>query len=358
MATSEVNLEELRKKIDSLDSKILRSINQRAEVSLAIGRLKAKIKQPVYSPDRESRILSRLSRINKGPLNQISLAAIYREIMSSSLSLEKNLKISYLGPRATFTHLAALKKFGSSVEYVPANSISDVFISVEQDMADYGVIPVENSTEGAITHTLDMLADSPLNICAQIKLPISHNLLSRCKKEQIKRVYSNPQVFGQCRLWLKMNLPHAEQIEVSSTSRAAEICTKEKNSACIASILAAEIYKLKIMAKAIEDSKYNVTRFLVVGKNEAAPTGKDKTSAVFSVKDRIGALHAMLMPFKKHKINLTKIESRPSKKKAWDYYFFIDLQGHIQDKKIKKAFDELRRQATYLRILGSYPDID
>ena len=358
METSKINLDGLRKKIDRLDSKILRLINQRAKISLAIGRLKAKAKQPVYSPDRESKIISRLSKINNGPVSSGSLTAIYREIMSSSLSLEKPLKISYLGPRATFTHLAALKKFGSSVEYVPTNTISDVFINVEQDTADYGVVPVENSIEGAITHTLDMLADSPLNICAAIKLPVLHNLLSRYKKEQIKKVYSNPQVFGQCRLWLRMNLPQAELIEVSSTAGAAEIAGREKSSACIASILAAQIYKLDILAKSIEDSKHNVTRFLVVGKNEVPPTGKDKTSAVFSVKDRVGALHGMLLPFKKYRINLTKIESRPSKKKAWDYYFFIDLEGHMQDKKVKKAFAELNRQATYLRILGSYPNID
>lgn len=358
METSKINLDGLRKKIDRLDSKILRLINQRAKISLAIGRLKAKVKQPVYSPDRESKIISRLSKINNGPVSSASLSAIYREIMSSSLSLEKPLKISYLGPRATFTHLAALKKFGASVEYVPANTISDVFINVEQDTADYGVVPVENSIEGSITHTLDMLADSPLNICAAVKLPVLHNLLSRYKKEQIKKVYSNPQVFGQCRLWLRMNLPHAELIEVSSTARAAEIAGREKSSACIASILAAQIYRLDILAKSMEDSKHNVTRFLVVGKNEVPPTGKDKTSAVFSVKDRVGALHDMLLPFKKYKINLTKIESRPSKKKAWDYYFFIDLEGHMQDKKVKKAFVELNRQATYLRILGSYPNID
>lgn len=357
MAAKKINLEQLRKKIDNLDAKILALINQRARFSLDIGRLKSKLKQPVYSPERESKVLSRLSGLNKGPLGRNSLIAIYREIMSSSLSLEKRLKISYLGPVATFTHQAALKKFGASVEYVPANTISDVFINVEQDITDYGVIPVENSIEGAITHTLDMLADSPLNICSQIKLAVSHNLLSRVKKERVRRVYSNPQVFGQCRLWLRMNLPQAELIEVSSTARAAQIASREANSACIAALLAAEVYRLKVLAKSIEDSKHNVTKFLVVGKNEVGRTGNDKTSAVFSLKDRVGALHDMLVSFKKYKINLTKIESRPSKKKAWDYYFFIDLKGHMQDKNVKKAFSELSQQATYLRILGSYPDI-
>jgi chorismate mutase/prephenate dehydratase len=353
-----MNLEQLRREIDILDAKIIKLLNQRAKIILNIGRIKQKSNQPVYSPDRESKILARLDKINKGPLSTSSLHAIYREIMSSSLSLEKHLKISYLGPEATFTHLAALKKFGSSVEYIPANTISDVFINVEQDITDYGVVPVENSMEGAITHTLDMLVDSPLKICAQIQLSVSHNLLSKYKKERIKRVYSNPQVFAQCRLWLKTNLPHAEQIEVSSTSRAAEICTHERNSACIASRLAAEVYKLNIIAKGIEDIRHNITKFLVVGKNDVPPTGKDKTSIVFSVKDKVGALHTMLFPFKKYGINLTKIESRPSKKKAWDYYFFIELEGHIQDKNVSKAFNELGKQATYLRVLGSYPAID
>ncbi len=353
-----MNLEEFRKKIDCLDTRIIKFLNQRAKMSLKIGKVKSKSKYPVYSPDRESKVLSRLTKINKGPVTTDALIAIYREIMSSSLSLEKNLKISYLGPKATFTHLAALKKFGASVDYLPAHSISDVFINVEQDIADYGVIPVENSIEGAITHTLDMLADSSLNICAQLKLSVSHNLLSRYKKEQITKIYSNPQVFGQCRLWLKMNMPHVELIEVSSTSRAAEICKKEKKSGCIASQLAAKLYKLKIIAKAIEDTRHNVTRFLVLGKNDVGPTGKDKTSIVFSVKDKVGALHAMLLPFKKHGINLTKIESRPSKRKAWDYFFFVDLEGHIQDEKIKKATLELNKQARFFRILGSYPAID
>lgn len=347
----------MRTKIDLLDGKIVDLLNQRAEVSLEIGKLKSKLKQPIYSPERESKVLARLAKSNKGPLNALSLEAIYREIMSSSLSLEKNIRISYLGPRATFTHLAALKKFGSSVDYIPANNIGDVFTHVEQDIADYGVVPVENSIEGGITHTLDMLVESSLKICAQVNLAVSHNVLARCKKENIVRIYSNPQVFGQCRLWLRMNLPRAELIEVSSTSRAAEIAKQENNSACIASALAAKVYKLKIIARAIEDTKSNITRFLVIGKNDASACGRDKTSIVFSVKDKVGALHDMLISFKKHRINLTKIESRPSKRKAWDYYFFVDLEGHKDEKNVAKALEQLGHQATYLRVLGSYPAI-
>jgi len=275
--------------------------------------------------------------------------------MSSALALERPVKIAYMGPVATFSHLAALKKFGSLVEYIPCNSINDAFLNVERGLVDYGVVPVENSIEGAVTHTLDMLVDSDLKICAQIILDISHNLLAKCVMKHIKRVYSNPQVFGQCRLWLNENLPHAEQIEVSSTTRAAQIAAKEKNSACIASSLAAEVYNLKVVAADIEDSPHNITRFLVIGNADVPQTGNDRTSILFSIKDRVGALHEMLLPFKKHKINLTKIESRPSKKKAWDYLFFVDFKGHYKDNNAKKALSELEEKCKFLKVLGSYP---
>jgi chorismate mutase/prephenate dehydratase len=300
-------------------------------------------------------VLSKVAAINKGPLNRDALEAIYREIMSVSLSLEEPLKIAYLGPEATFTHLAALKRFGSQVKYIACNSIADVFLDVEKDVAHYGVVPIENTIEGAVTHTLDMFMDSDLRICTQIILDVSHNLLAGCPKNKIKRIYSNPQVFGQCRIWLQENLPNAEKIEVSSTTRAAQIAAREKNSAAIASVLAAKVYKLKIIASDIEDSPHNITRFLVIGKTEVPETGNDKTSIMFSIKDRVGALHDMLVPFKKYHINLTKIESRPSKKKAWDYYFFVDLEGHRNNPKVKRALLELENKCTFLKVLGSYP---
>jgi chorismate mutase/prephenate dehydratase len=299
--------------------------------------------------------LRKLTQQNRGPLNNSALEAIYREIMSSSLSLEKSLKISYLGPEASFSNLAALKRFGSQVGYIASDSISDVFLEVERGVADYGVVPIENSIEGAVTYTLDMLIDSDLKICAQIILDVSHNLLANCPSLKIKRVYSNPQVFGQCRLWLQENLPQAENIEVSSTTRAAQIAGKAKYSACIASLLAAKVYKLKVIASDIEDSPHNVTRFLVIGTTDVKPTGHDKTSILFSIKDRVGALHDMLLPFKKNRINLTKIESRPSKKKAWDYYFFVDLEGHYENPKVKKALAQLDSKCKFLKVLGSYP---
>lgn len=350
-----MKLEDLRKQIDAIDLHIVNYLNKRMEVSLKIGALKKKTGKGIYSPEREYEVLRRLMGIEHGILSEGALKAIYREIMSCALSLEKPLKIAYLGPEATFTHLAAIKRFGQQLTYVPCNSISDCFKEVEKGNSDYGVVPVENSIEGAVTHTLDMLIDSDLKICSQIVMNISHNLLGRYLKEKIKKIYSNPQVFAQCRLWLQQNFPAAELIDTTSTTRAAQIAQKEKNSACIASLLAAEVYALKVIAKNIEDSPNNITRFLVIGTKGACPTGDDRTSLVFSLKDKVGALHDILVSFKKSRINLTKIESRPSKKKAWDYYFFLDLEGHVQNKNVAKALKELEAHAKFLKILGSYP---
>jgi chorismate mutase/prephenate dehydratase len=350
-----LNLRSLRKQIDKIDTQIIKLLNQRALMSSKIGRLKSKFKKGIYSPEREKEVLKRISRLNKGPLKDNALEAIYREIMSGSLALEKPLKIAYLGPPATFTHLAALKKFGSQVEYLSCNTITDIFTEVERLNADYGVVPIENSIEGAVSHTLDMFVDSDLKICAQVILEVSHNLLANCVKKRIKKVYSNPQVFGQCRVWLETNLPGVEYVEVTSTTRAARICAKTRNTACIASILAAKQYSLKVIAKDIEDNPHNITRFLVIGQTDVPQTGQDKTSVMFSIKDRVGALHDMLATFKKYRINLTKIESRPSKKRAWDYYFFVDLQGHRLDKKVQRSLNELEDKCKFLKILGSYP---
>ena len=350
-----MNLQELRRKIDRLDTRLIDLLNQRVGIARAIAQAKKSKGEARYSPDREKQILKRLLNINKGPLSKLAVESIYREIMSSSLAQHKPLMIAYLGPQASFTHQAALKKFGSQVEYSASNSITEVFTEVEKGSADYGVVPIENSIEGAITHTLDMFVDSDLKICAQIVSEISHNLLGNCSRARIKHIYSNPQVFAQCRNWLDKNMINLEKIEVSSTARAAQIARKSKNSACIASLLAAKIYKLKVISQGIEDSPHNITRFLVISKHEFNPTGSDRTSILFSIKDRIGALHDMLIPFKKYRINLTKIESRPSKKRAWDYYFFIDLVGHYKDSKVSKALRELESKCKFLKILGSYP---
>lgn len=351
-----MKLKSLRGKIDDIDKKIIALLNERAAVAKNIGSLKNRAGSGIYMPDREAQIYKNILRQNKGLLSHKALSAIYREIMSSSLALEKSLNIAFWGPEASFTHLAAIKKFGSQVRYSSCDNITDVFREVEVLRADYGVVPVENSTEGAVSHTLDMFINSDLKICSEILLDISHNLMGKCDIKSVKRVYSNPNVFGQCRGWLDTHLRGVELIEVSTTSRAAEIASKEKGSCAIANILAAKKYKLKMLARDIEDSTSNVTRFLVIGQHIPAPTKKDKTSIMFSTgRDRIGALHDMLSPFKKNKVNLTKIESRPSKKKSWEYYFFVDMLGHYRDAKVKKALKELEKQCLYFKILGSYP---
>ena len=350
-----MDLKGLRKKVDRIDEKILNLLNERAELTLKIGEIKSKKNRQIYAADREKKVYENITKKNKGPLNDEGLKSIYREIMSASIALEKSIKVAYLGPPASFTHLASIKKFGSSIEYLSCDNITDVFYDVQKQRADYGVVPIENSTEGAVTYTLDMFIQSNLKICSEILLQISHNLIANCPKNKIKKIYSNPQVFGQCRQWLKKNLPQSVLIEVSSTTRAAQLAQRVKDAAAIASEMAAKTYNLRILTKSIEDNPNNVTRFLVIGKEETPPTGEDKTSIIFSTKDRPGALYEMLMPFKKHNINLTKIESRPSKAEAWKYYFFLDLEGHRQDERIKKALSELEENCLFFKILGSYP---
>lgn len=350
-----MGLYQLRKKIDRIDSDILKLLNIRAQISKRIAELKSKAGEGLYAPDRERQIYSRLIKKNKGPLTDGSIKAIYREIMSGSISINRIPRIAYLGPQDSFTHLAALKKFGASVKYRDCASITEVFAEVEKSRADYGVVPIENSIEGAVNHTLDMFVDSELVICSEILLNVSHNLLANCTLNKVRKVYSNSQVFGQCRQYLDTNLTNVELVGVSSTSRAALLASKESNSAAIASNLAAAHYGLKILAESIEDVSSNVTRFLVLGKTYAGKTDTDKTSIMFSIKDRVGALHDMLVPFKRYGINLTKIESRPSKRKVWEYYFFVDMIGHSQDRDVKKALEELSKRCIFLKILGSYP---
>ena len=351
-----MNLKQLRAKINNLDKKILDLLNQRTRVALAIGKLKNHKGKTVYSPQRENEVYQRLIRMNKGPLSVRSLRAIYREIMSSALGLQKKMTIAYLGPRATFTHEAARSRFGASVDYLSVDNISGIFNMVEKGYADYGVVPVENSTEGAVTHSLDMFVDSGLLVCAEIIVEISHNLLSRQDDiGRIKKLYSKSEVFGQCRTWLTSNLPQVELIEVSSTASAAMHAARTKGSAAIASRLAADLYGLHILSRDIEDVSHNATRFLVISKKCAGRTGHDKTSVMFAVKDKVGALHDTLKVFKRNNINLTKIESRPSRKKAWEYYFFIDFNAHREEKKVKKALAELGKHCIFVKVLGSYP---
>jgi chorismate mutase/prephenate dehydratase len=309
-------------------------------------------------PHRELAVLQRVCKSNPGPITDESLRAIYREIMSSALSLEKTMTIAYFGPAATFTHQAAIQKFGSSLNYSPQKTISDVFSEVARGRADYGVVPVENSTEGVVTHTLDMFVDSELKIVAQILLRVRQCLLSNSPLKKINKLFGHPQSLAQCRGWIQNNLPNAEVIETSSNARSAELAAKHKNSAAIAGILAAERYGLRILESDIQDNSENVTRFLVLGRQCSPPTGSDRTSLMLSLADKVGALHHALAPLRRYKINMTKIESRPSKRKAWKYFFFVDCDGHAQDKKVAKAIAELERQCNFVKILGSYPNAE
>jgi chorismate mutase/prephenate dehydratase len=350
-----MSLDELRKRIDELDAKIVQLINERASIVHEIGRLKASGNQGVYSPVREQAVYENVTKANKGPLSDEAIRAIYREVMSGCIRLEKSLVIAYLGPAGSFSHWAARSKFGESVDYEPVNSLDEVFEAVERGRAEYGVVPVENSTEGGIRATLARFLDTPLKACAEISREIHHSLMAKCKKDEIRKVYSRGTVFMQTRRWLRENLPAAELVEVSSTSRAAELAAKEPNTAAIGHADLAPACGLEVLHSNIEDLAHNVTRFFVLGREISGPTGNDKTAILCSVKDKVGALHDMLRAFKEYNINLTKIESFPSPYVAWQYYFFIDFLGHPEDDKVKRALAELKEECEVLKILGAFP---
>ncbi len=353
-----MNISEHRQAIDALDAQLVKLLNERTRHVLSIGEIKLKAGEEIYAPHRESAVLQRICKSNAGPMTNESLRAIYREIMSSALSLEKSLTIAYFGPEATFTHQAAIRRFGSSLRYSPHRTIADVFAEVSKNRADYGVVPVENSTEGVVTHTLDMFVDSDLKIVAQIVLPVQQCLLSKSPRARIKKLFVHPQSLAQCRGWIQNNLPAAEIIETSSNARSAELAAKEKNTAALAGVLAAEKYGLNVLELDIQDNAANATRFLVLGRQCSPPTGKDRTSLMVSIADKVGALHHALAAFRRARINLTKIESRPSKRKAWEYFFFIDCDGHQHDRKVARAIEALGKECSFVKVLGSYPNTD
>lgn len=350
-----MTLEELRKRIDELDTQIVRLINERARVVLEVAEAKARDGEPFYAPSREGQVYERIRRLNEGPISDICLTAVYREIISGSLALETPLKIAYLGPEGTFTHSAARAKFGDSVQYSPGSTMDDVFTDVEHGRADYGVVPVENSTGGGIHETLVRFLNSPLQVCGEIVHDIHHALLAKCPMEEIERVYSKPPVFGQTRRWLQTHLPNVELCGVTSTSVGAEQAARDHRSAAIGSASLAADHGLNILHNRIEDYSHNVTRFFVLGHHMADPTGDDKTAMLCSIADRTGALHDLLDAFKEYEINMTKIESFPSPDAAWQYYFFIDFQGHPKVAPIPDAVELMREQCEFLKILGAFP---
>lgn len=350
------DLNELRQQIDLIDNQILDLLNQRARVVVSVGRRKEGNEKTFYVPSREKAIYERLTSQNRGPFPNEAVCKVFREIISASLNMEMPMKVAFLGPQSTFTHMAAMLQFGLSAQLVPLKSIPAVFEEVERGRAHYGVVPVENSTEGVVNHTLDMFFDSNLQMIAEIMLEISHNLLSKSGcLENISKIVSHPQPLAQCRHWLETNMSDTPLLDVASTAAAAQMAAEDESVAAIASHAAAIQYNLQVVKAKIEDNPHNFTRFLVIGKKTPEKSGADKTSIMFSVKDEAGILYRMLEPFSKREINLAKIESRPMKQKAWEYIFFLDLIGHVDDPEISAAIEELRGHCHFLKILGSYP---
>ena len=351
-----MNLDDWRSRINDLDNQILQLLTQRAEAALQIGDLKRRQETPPYAPEREAEILRRLTVLNAGPLAAETITAIWREILSGCRALESVLTVAYLGPQATFTHRAALHQFGGAAGYRPARSIGEVFDDVERARAGFGVVPVENSSEGAVNMTLDRLTVSDALICGELRLDVTQHLLSRAVElSEIKRVISHPQALAQCRGWLAEHLPDVPTEEMLSTAAAAELAASDATVAAIASELAARLYGVPVLRARIEDNPHNATRFLVVGRPPTGPTGRDKTSICFAMKNEPGALYRILEPLARARINLTKIESRPAKQGPWEYVIFVDLEGHRETAEVASVLREIGERTLFLKILGSYP---
>jgi chorismate mutase/prephenate dehydratase len=358
-----MDLEPIRQKIDALDRQLVELLNQRLALAAEIGKLKRSQGGQIYVAEREDAVLRKVTAQNQGPIKNEALGAIFREIMSAAIALEKPLLIAYLGPEASNTHAAALKKFGASVDYHAMATVSDIFTAVEKGETDYAVIPIENSTEGSVREALDSFVESDLKVVAQIYLEISHALISNSPLEEIERVYSKDQALAQCRHWLQRHLSHAQLVDAPSTSRAVQMAKDEPGTAAIAGELAAEHYGVPIVERNIQDKADNTTRFFVLGKKPSGSVGngKDVTSLVISLGEEAsshsGALLRMLNPFGARGINLTTIESRPSKKRPWDYYFFVDVTGHYEEPNMKAALAELKTFCPLVKWLGSYPAV-
>jgi chorismate mutase/prephenate dehydratase len=359
MMTQSDPLDALRQRIDQLDHNIVELLNARARIVVEIGKIKQQSNAPIYAPDREKIVLERIRKANKsvgGPLPDACLEAIYRELMSGSFALEKPLRIAYLGPKGSFSHLASVKKFGSSVDHEPVADIAGVFDEVARGHADMGLAPIENSTIGGIVETMDAFIEYPhVTIVAEMQIIVHHHLLALCEPEEVNKIYSKPEVLNQCRRWLNATMPDVPRMPVASSSKAAELAAAEPQAAAIGSSLAAELYMLKTLFANIEDNANNVTRFLVIGRQPPRRSGDDKTSIIFTTAHKSGALVDVLDVFRRHGINLTNIDTRPSQKRNFEYYFFTDLLGHSDDPAVKTALEEVRSHCLHLAILGSFP---
>ncbi len=350
-----MSLDELRQSIDRLDDQIVRLLSERAKVVKKLADVKQRGSQRSYVPEREREIYEKIARLNPGPLGDQALQAIYTEILSGSRALERELHIAFLGPQATFSHQAAKQHFGKSCTYLPEEDIRGVFAIVAKRQADYGVVPIETAAAGAVTDTLDMFMEFDVRVCGEVVVEIHQHLLAKCELPDVRRVYSRAEAFDQCRDWLARHLPEAELVPMTSTAKAAEKASAEPQAAAVASEEAASEYELPVRADSIQDKAHNSTRFFVLSDHIAGRTGKDKTSLMFGIKDEVGALCNILMSIRDQEINLTKIESRPSRRRAWDYFFFLDMEGHLEDEPVKRALDGVRPQCTFFQVLGSYP---
>ena len=348
-------LQRLRESIDRVDERILEALNERARLARAVGSLKV---GQAYRPEREAQVLTRVKEINPGPLSGETVALLFREIMSACLALERPITVAYLGPRGTFSERATLKHFGLAAEALATASIDEVFRSVESGAADFGIVPVENSTEGAVGRSLDLMPNTPMKVCGEVIVRIHHNLMAKKPPKDlgdVKRVFSHGQSLGQCHEWLNANLPRAERIAVASNAEAARRAADEEDSAAVAGEMAAEHYGLTILYANIEDEPNNTTRFLILGDYQPKPSGRDKTSLVLSARNRAGAVYEMLTPFATRGVSMTKFESRPSRVALWEYLFFVDIEGHRDDPQVAEALQEVGSIAGYIKVLGSYP---
>ena len=358
LKNNEAALQKLRQKIDSLDIQIQELISQRVAVAHEVARVKLEAGGDVsfYRPEREAQVLRRVKERNQGPLTDDEMARMMREIMSVSLAAEMPMTIAYLGPAGTYTQGAAVKSFGHAARNMDVKTIADVFRVVEESRAHFGVVPVENSSEGMISVTLDCFLNSNLKVCGEVTLPINHQLLSKADgMSKIKTVAAHSQALGQCRAWLDRYLPDIETKPMLSNAEAAILAANDDTVAAIASDMAAKLYDLKVIASGIEDEKDNTTRFLIIGQQDYSPSGDDKTSIVISAPNKVGSLFSLIHPFSKHGIDMTRIESRPSRKNNWDYVFFIDVVGHQDDEDVNAAIEEVKEQAAFFKLLGSYP---
>jgi chorismate mutase/prephenate dehydratase len=356
-AATRARLARIRAAIDGIDAEILERLNRRAELALEVGRVKERQGAAFYVPGREEDLVRRLQDANPGPFPDQAIRPVWKEIISASLSLEKSLTVAYFGPQGTFTHQACLKQFGLSAQFLPVRTISDVFDAVEKGKTPYGVIPIENTTEGVVNHTLDMFLRSELKIVAEVLLRVSHNLLNLSgRAEDVCHIYSHPQPLGQCRSWLQQHFPEIPVLDATSTAQAAKLAAEDPDAAAVASALAADLYGLRTVEARIEDNADNFTRFLVIGREIPERGASSKTSILFAVRDAVGALYRMLQPFYECEVNLTKIESRPSKERAWQYVFFVDMEGHVDDAPLQRALSRLEPQCHFVKVLGSYPE--